>query len=220
MVSGAALSVLSVEVRPMANETAFPLAWPLGWTRCTNRRTAKFRTRDQRSLSVEDAIWRLDLQLGRLVGRQETEHSVVSTNLKVTLRGGLTGSREINDPGAAVYFTLAGRRTVLACDKWNRVADNIAAIAAHIDCLRGIDRYGVGTIEQAFFGYQQLAAPNTEKPWRQIITGCNTLEEAETKYYARIKQIHPDVPGGNAIQAAEWTRAIREARAEFGRNGA
>jgi hypothetical protein len=33
------------------------------------------------------------------------------------------------------------------------VADNIAAIAAHIDAIRRQDRYGVGTLDQAFAGY-------------------------------------------------------------------
>jgi len=36
------------------------------------------------------------------------------------------------------------------------VSDNIAAIAAHIEALRAQERYGVGTIEQAFAGYSAL----------------------------------------------------------------
>jgi hypothetical protein len=58
-----------------------------------------------------------------------------------------------------VYFKLHGKDRVLACDKWDRVADNIAAIAAHIDAIRRQDRYGVGTIDQAFAGYSALPPP-------------------------------------------------------------
>ena len=61
-----------------------------------------------------------------------------------------------DDPGVAVYFQLHDKERVLACDKWDTVADNIAAIAAHIDGIRRQDRYGVGTIDQAFAGYSAL----------------------------------------------------------------
>ena len=34
--------------------------------------------------------------------------------------------------------------------------DNIAALAAHIRAIRSVENYGVGTLEQAFRGYQSL----------------------------------------------------------------
>ena len=45
----------------------------------------------------------------------------------------------------------------------------MAAIAAHVECIRGIDRYGVGSIEQAFAGYDALPAPGAAKPWWQVL---------------------------------------------------
>jgi len=57
------------------------------------------------------------------------------------------------DTGVAVYFDLKGRQVSLACDKWNRVEDNVWAIAKHVEALRGQERWGVGSIEQAFRGY-------------------------------------------------------------------
>ena len=73
---------------------------------------------------------------------------MISTNLKLRLDG-LPRSDQATpaDPGVAVYFELDGKTIVLACDKWNRVADNIYAIAKHVDALRGQDRWGVGTVE-------------------------------------------------------------------------
>lgn len=62
------------------------------------------------------------------------------------------------DRGAAVYFEMKGKPVSLACDKWNRVEDNIWAIAKHIEALRGQQRWGVGSIEQAFRGYTALPA--------------------------------------------------------------
>lgn len=102
----------------------------------------------------------------------------------------------------------------MACDKWDRVADNIASLAAHIECLRGIERYGVGTLEQAFRGYQALPAPNAEKPWREILTECSTLAEAEAKFRERARICHPDA-GGHHAQMADLNAAIAAARREF-----
>ena len=57
-----------------------------------------------------------------------------------------------------MYFKLDSvpEGLVLACDRWLRVEDNIAAVAAHIGALRGIDRWGVGSVRQAFAGYKRL----------------------------------------------------------------
>ena len=60
---------------------------------------------------------------------------IVSTNVAVR-RDGLPYARQRTpeDPGAAVYFKLESvpEGLVLACDRWLRVEDNIAAVAAHI----------------------------------------------------------------------------------------
>ena len=67
---------------------------------------------------------------------------IVSTNVAVR-RDGLPYARQRTpeDPGAAVYFKLESvpEGLVLACDRWLRVEDNVAAVAAHIGALRGID---------------------------------------------------------------------------------
>ena len=65
----------------------------------------------------------------------------------------------LKDPGVAVYFTIKEKPVSLACDKWVHVEDNIWAIAKHIEALRGQERWGVGSIEQAFAGYTALPAP-------------------------------------------------------------
>jgi hypothetical protein len=122
-----------------------------------------------------------------------------------------------DDPGVAVYFQLHDKERVLACDKWDTVADNIAAIAAHIDGIRRQDRYGVGTIDQAFAGYSALPPPGgtsrPTRPWHEVL-GVNrfaTLEEAEIEYRRRAKVAHPD-NGGSAEHMAELNAAIAEAR--------
>jgi hypothetical protein len=219
-------------------ETAFPLTWPISQarTKSINRiPTAPFTVGENydakvshwengqhserivkkhrsKEVSVALARERLEGQLDKL----GADHPVLSTNIELTLSGiPKSGRRDPDDPGAAVWFTLQGKRLVFACDKWVRCADNIAALAAHIRAIRSVENYGVGTLEQAFRGYQALPAPNADKPWRQVLTDCNTLEAAEARYRERAHIHHPD-KGGNPIQMAELNVAIRAARKEFG----
>src|SRR5437773_2514214 len=78
-------------------------------------------------LTVADALARVQVELQRF----GAVRLVVSTNIPVR-RDGLPYSdrREPDDPGVAVYFRLRNRPYCLPCDRWNRVADNIAAVAA------------------------------------------------------------------------------------------
>ena len=137
------------------NPIPYPLAWPTGWprTRAGDRERSRFRNAravdDQ--LSMSDATSRL-IRECRLLGAANV---IVSTNVAVR-RDGLPYARQRTpaDPGAAVYFKLDSvpEGLVLACDRWLRVEDNIAAVAAHIGALRGIDRWGVGSVRQALVG--------------------------------------------------------------------
>ena len=139
------------------NPTPYPLAWPTGWprTRAGDRERSRFRNAravdDQ--LSMTDATSRL-IRECRLLGAANV---IVSTNVAVR-RDGLPYARQRTpeDPGAAVYFKLESvpEGLVLACDRWLRVEDNIAAIAAHIGALRGIDRWGRGLCPPSVRGIQ------------------------------------------------------------------
>ena len=193
------------------SEQRYPLSWPSGWKRTAShqRQRANFRTSGgsrtefvngqpmttryaARQLSVADAIKRLSGELGRLGASNE----VLSTNVAVRLDGlPRSGQPEPTDPGAAVYFRLQGKPRCLACDRWSRVADNIAAIAQHIDALRRIERYGVGTMEQAFAGYAAL--PASAEDW-SIVLGVSTSASKDDIVSAHRKLAavhHPDKGG-------------------------
>ena len=177
----------------------YPLAWPAGWPRTdpARRRDAAFRHKDKR-LSVANGLDRLQDELDRLGARDY----VLSTNIELRLDGQpRSGQPEHSDTGAAIYFKLAGKDTALACDKWDRVADNIGALAKHIEALRGIDRWGVGSIAQAFAGYQALPAP---EQWWQVL-GVHDLvatrADIETAYRKLARQAHPDTGGSHAAMA-------------------
>jgi hypothetical protein len=108
-----------------------------------------------------------------------------------------------------VYFSYKGKATVLACDTYFRVADNIAALAAHLDALRAIERYGVGSLEQALAGYKALPA-DSAADWRAVFgfakTSAPSLDDVDKAFKAAARTKHPDA-GGSDIEMAHLNRA-------------
>ena len=151
-------------------------------------------------MTVAAAISRLSGELDRL-GASST---ILSTNVETRLDGlPRSGQAEPSDTGAAVYFKLKGQPRCLACDTWKTVAENIAAIAQHIDALRRIDRYGVGTIEQAFAGYAALPAQATASDWARVlkVPDTATREEIISAHRRLAIEHHPDTGGDAALMA-------------------
>jgi hypothetical protein len=196
----------------------YPLAWPLGWVRTPSYKRARssFQTKSSADgrLSVIQAVGRLERELELLGGKNPT----LSTNVPLRLDGRPRSENEPTDPGAAVYFTFKGHATVFACDKWTRVADNIAAIAAHIDAIRRVDRYGVGSLEQALAGYKALPA-DTAADWRKVLgfpeTARPTAADVDVAFKRLAREKHPDV-GGSDVEFAHIARARDFALHELG----
>ncbi|HJR01776.1 MAG TPA: J domain-containing protein [Methylomirabilota bacterium] len=205
------------------NQQRYPLAWPAGWRRTEprHRQRARFSQssrkyssdgqqswRTSSEISVYTATQRLRLELDRLGAANE----ILSTNLVLRLDGlPRSDQRDPLDPGAAVYFQLEGKPRTLACDRWLRVADNIAAIAAHIEAIRAVDRYGVGTLEQAFAGYAALPAG---EQWFEILGVLPTasLEQIDDAYRKLAKAAHPDHEGGSHDAMARLNQARETGR--------
>lgn len=213
----------------MTETTRYPLAWPMNWKRTPpdKRERASFRrtvhtnfartvngqnvteTRESsQPVTIAGAIDRLAAELQRLGARDE----ILSTNVPVSLKGlPYSVAKEPGDPGAAVYFILGGKPLVFASDKWTRVADNITAIANHIDALRRIERYGVGESAQAFIGYAAL--PPSAEDWR-IVLGVGefaTRAQVDAAFLEKAKEMHPD-HGGRHEDMARLTAARDLAR--------
>jgi len=212
----------------------FPLAWPMNWKRtppAERKRARCERTVTDRSyaapgqtptvskrqvpLTIATALDRLEGELRRLGA---AEPIILSTNVPLSMRGlPLSTEREPSDPGVAVYLTLQRKELVFACDRWDRVADNIAAVAQHIDALRRIERYGVGRLEQAFAGYAAL--PPAADDWRQVlgVGEYATIEQVNAAFLELAKQLHPDVGGTHEAMArltAARDLAVRVLRGE------
>ena len=107
---------------------------------------------------------------------------------------------------------------MLACDTWTRLADNLAAVAAHVNALRAIERYGVGTVDQAFAGYDALPAKGATlrttlgfAPDQTV-----TLDDVDAAFRSRAREAHPDAEKGSHDAMASLTAARIEAREELG----
>lgn len=156
--------------------------------------------------SISECVDEILRQL-RLIGAQNV---VISSNL-ILRNDGLprSGQSQPADAGVAVYFKLKKADRVLACDKWSRVDDNMWAIAKHIDALRGQQRWGVGTIEQAFTGYAALppagSAPAAQ-PWWQVLgfesdympdSKAAAADLINEQYRKLARAAHPDAGGSH-----------------------
>jgi hypothetical protein len=194
----------------MAEYNAHPLSWPLGWKRTkfrTHSRFGKWNAPPTVAKGRDAIIAEL-----RRMGVPDF-HVVISTNIPLR-RDGLpySNQKEPDDTGSAVYFKLDGKDCVLACDKWNTVGDNLWAIAKHIEALRGQERWGVGTIEQAFAGYARLPE-KTEDSWHEVlgVKPNATIEDVKTAYRSKANIAHPD-KGGTVEDFQKIQRAYENAR--------
>lgn len=205
--------------KPPQLDMGYPLAWPDQRPRSTDRRSALFRDAG-RPMTLTTSRKRLVHQID-LMTRPGRPYRVVDQLLTTNIRFTASGARDQNisrrdpaDPGVAFYFTLDGRPHVLACDAWDTVYDNIAAIAAHIEALRGQERWGVGDLRQAFAGHLRLpSAPH----WSSVLSvdRAAPIADIERAYRLRARDTHPDA-GGTREAWDELVRAINEARREKG----
>lgn len=196
--------------------TCHPLSWPQLWPRAKRRERSRFgqRSMDKSSRAVLAELGRMgvpDFQV------------IISTNVELR-RDGLPYSNQKtpSDPGAAVYFKLKGEPKVLACDRWDLPEHNLWAIAKHIEALRGQDRWGVGTLAQAFQGYTALPAVGdaNQPPWWKRLGLSGPTHDEETirrAYRDRALTAHPD-KGGTQEGFAALSSAHEEGLA-YARNG-
>jgi hypothetical protein len=94
----------------------------------------------------------------------------------------------------------------LAIDRYDSVADNLAAIAASLESLRALDRHGSEISEQAFSGF--VALPSVEAWWQVLgLEGYDaTPEQIETAHRRLAMQHHPD-RGGDVERMSKINRA-------------
>lgn len=200
----------------MSERKAYPLSWPEGWRRTKFRERARFgkqiteygttqqdgsRSAWKRSkiLSVADAVHRVLLELERM-GIHDDD-IIISTNVRLRLDGLPRSDQEPSDPGVAVYWQKKNQPSMrcMAIDRYDRVADNLAAVAATLDAMRAIERHGGAEIlNRAFLGFAALPE-KASQPWREVL-GISPEAKAnpdliQSRYRDLVKVHHPDAGG-------------------------
>lgn len=192
---------------------AYPLQWPEGWPRTTERKPGRFTKKDysarrhsQKAVTIAEALKRVKSELEKLDGpgnswnRIAPDQTIISTNLRVRKSDGMpaSGQSEPNDPGVAVYFELDGKRQCIPCDSYTKVAQNLAAVAATLSAIRTLERHGSGIMERAFTGFEALPDQSNGSWW--AVLGVNPdapREDVEAAYKALRRSTHPDKPEGS-----------------------
>lgn len=202
---------------------AYPLDWPQSWKRTPahQRKAAQFSTKQRghqnRHLTISDGVSRVLTEFERM-GVSEDD-LIISTNVKPRLDGlPRSGEREPDDPGVAVYWSSRGREMrCMAVDRYDRVADNLAAIAATLEAMRAIERHGGAEIlERAYTGFTALPPPIAgEQPW-YVVLDCDPDDDQDhikrAYQYERSKH-HPD-KGGDAKQFDRVQKAWEQYEAQ------
>lgn len=194
-----------------------PLRWPLSRPRSKTLEKARFA--QTRKLGA--ALSELGLELLRLeaIDWQITTNLYFGAFAKLTERLFPEAVRKAvakvqpTDPGVAVYFTVKGKDYCLCCDKYNRVEDNVWAIALHISAVRALERYGVGTRFENLGGYQLKAGSTAAQMSWPGILGVElptTKEVVMQRYRDLVKFKHPDA-GGSHEEFVLLQRAMEEA---------
>jgi hypothetical protein len=204
---------------------AHPLHWPAG--RARTPRQHRRRNSLWNGSTASTAMVEIEREVERMGGID----LVVSTNLAVRIDGfPRSGQPEPEDVGVAVYFERKGKRLAFACDKWTSVRENLRAIGMHLEAIRGQERWGVGSLDQAFAGYAALPETSsaTDRPWWEVFGmdwgGVGVLRSKSGEVQSRFlrdcyrelaKLRHPDCGGSNEA-FAELQKAYEAAKLELG----
>lgn len=183
---------------------AYPLTWPLNYPRTKFPQSARF---DTNFATARDAIIR---EIKLLGGKS----IVLSTNIPLRNDGlPYANFSKPKDAGVALYFTFQNEPVVFACDKWDRIEDNMQAIRKTIEAIRGLERWGVSDmLKRAFTGFKALpASANEQSCWDILGVSMDASnDKIKEAYRQKIKIHHPD-KGGDAEQFQKVQKAYEEA---------
>lgn len=200
-----------------------PLSWPGHRPRTPAhlRQSGKFR-QSGGAITVAGAMDRVEAEVQRLGGI----NALLSSNLDLRIDGRpRSGGARPADPGVCLYFTLKAKPFALACDTYTEVAQNIAALAAHLDATRAISRHGVASAAETLQAFSALPPPSrhaTRSCWDILGLNRQTIMDLPTTvrgaaineaWRGRSRQTHPDIGGDEAAQAdlnAARAEALKE----------
>lgn len=208
----------------------FPLQWPAHRPRTDSwkRKPGRFKA-DGRDITAAVAMGRCEEELERMGG----VYPILSSNLELRMDGRpRSGKAPPTDPGVCLYFSLKSEPFALACDRYSSAPQNIAAIAAHLEATRAIERHGVASAAESLRAFSALPPPDVStspqaRPWRAVLGLSDgfpsedlDLDVAATIINGRWRKLaasaHPD-KGGSEAGMADLNRARDEALAHVER---
>lgn len=190
-----------------------PLSWPPGRPRtpAADRKKGSYSLRTllqaMGTLEAEIKRWQRLGRAERLIDWELTTNHVGRT-------------RDPEDPGAALWFTLGGKTItagaslmVLACDRFIELPQNVRALSLTMERLRHVDEVGAYSLVAAVEGARALPPPERPLDWRAVLgLGQDTnLVAANAVYRALAK----DAGEGSPL-LRELNAAIEAARKELG----
>lgn len=188
------------------NITAFPLTWATIYPRTPHHKRKEARFEVNFAVARDQLLHEMELLDAFAV--------IISSNVPLRQDGlPYANFKEPDDPGVAVYFRVKKKNYVLCCDRWLKVKDNLRAIGLHIAAMRGMERWGVGSVEQAFMGYQALPPQFSERKWWEVL-GVDVRasnDEVKLAYRKLARKYHPD-KGGSSDRMSTINAAYQQAK--------
>jgi DnaJ domain len=187
-------------------KSGYPLAWPIGRPRARSRQRSQFKV--SQTVAVRDLAFEVD----RLGGSA----MVITTNVELRADGlPRADRRSPTDTGVAVYFQYKKKPMCFACDRWETIGENIRAIGQTVGALRGIERWGSGSmIEQAMQGFTALPAP--EQAWQVLgVEHDADRDTIEAAYKRLAAEFHPDRATGDEQKMMRINRARDQLLEQF-----
>ena len=196
----------------------YPLQWPEGWERTKWRKSPQFVGQFSRD---RDSVI-------RQLKKRGASRVVITSDLPTRNDGLPYANATCSDPGIAVWWVERGKEQVMACDRWQKVAQNMRAIDMSLTAMRGLERWGSSQmVERAFAGFAALPPGQHERvtlDWRKVlgfqpgtfknVRGPAVTAEINQRYRDRMRDAHPD-HGGSDETAAELNIALAAATAEI-----
>lgn len=152
----------------------------------------------------DDALDSLEREI-ELVGGDDVLIGVVLDPAYIGISGKLKVGwfTKLRHVGAEVSFsTPDGKRLAFHTDGYKELRQNVRAIAAGLEALRAVDRYGITSSAEQYAGFAQLAAGGPDPARGKV------LVEREGGIRAALMRYHPD-RGGNDRDFAD-VQAYRE----------
>lgn len=193
------------------------VAWPFKLTPHYSRRDWP----NARNLTLGKALNDVREEL-RLMYCESTAYIEVDTlERNVRQDGQLRADARVNSPGCIIYAKhrkLGDLRW--ACDAFSRLEYNVRAIAATIENLRAVERYGCIRDAEQFRGFKAIAATSSAtlpveaaiailaKYSKAIDVQSSTKEEFAIAVRTAKSKTHPDLFGGDRDLWDEVERAV------------